>query len=149
GRPTWLHFLAGGRVLASRFDAGDGSHSVALTRIENTRKASQRTTTVTLSGITSAGFVPDAEFWFACDAGKPKGRDAFTGAARLTLPGAYENVVDVACSANEQLLAVGCKGGLVAVIDRITGAEVARHNFESNLCLIALSPAGDVVSGVD
>jgi WD40 repeat protein/serine/threonine protein kinase len=149
GRPSWLHLLAGGRVLACRVDAGDGSHSVQLTRIENICKDSQKTHTVTVSGITTASFVPDAEFWFACDAGKPKVRDAFTGAARLTLPGAYENVVDVACSANGQLLAVGCKSGLVVVIDRATGAEVARHDFQSNICLISLSPAGDVVSEVD
>jgi WD40 repeat protein len=149
GRPAWLHVLAGGRVLASRVDVGDGSHSVALTRIEDICKDSQQPNTVTVTGISSASFIPDADFWFACDAGKPKVRDAFTGAIRLTLPCAYENLVDIACSANGQLLAIGCNSGLVIVIDRVTGAEVARHDFESKLCLISLSPAGDVVSEVD
>ena len=149
GRPSWIHLLAGGRVLASRWTAVDGTTSVQLTRIEHHRDGLHQSTAVTVKGITNACLTADADFWFTCDAGKLRVRDAFTGAIAMTFAGTGENILDIASSANGQLLAVARKSGLVVVIDRITGAELARHNFQSNLCLIALSPGGEVVSGVD
>jgi eukaryotic-like serine/threonine-protein kinase len=149
GRPSWIHLLAGGRALASRWLADDGTNSIQLTRIDKKRGDLYETTAVTLNRITNVYFASNADFWFACESGKLRIRDAFTGAIMMTLSGAYENTLDIASSANGQLLAVARKGGLVVVLDRMTGGELSRHDFKSDICLIALSPNGDVVSGVD
>jgi eukaryotic-like serine/threonine-protein kinase len=149
GRPSWIHLLASGRALASRWIADDGTNSVQLTRIDKERGELHQTTAVTLNRITNICFPPNADFWFACDSGKMRVRDAITGAITMTLSGAYENPLDIASSANGQVLAVARKGGLVVVVDRATGGEASRHDFKSDVCLIALSPKGDVISGVD
>jgi WD40 repeat protein/serine/threonine protein kinase len=148
-RPSWIHLLAGGRVLLRRWIAVDGTNSIQLTRIDKEPGESHEAPTTTLDRIANVCVPPDADFWFSRDAGKLSVRNAFTGAITMTLPGAYEDTVDIASSANGQLLAVARKGGLVVVLDRVTGAELARHDFAFSIFMIALGPSGDSIAGVD
>jgi WD40 repeat protein/serine/threonine protein kinase len=149
GRPSWVHLLASGRAVASRWHESDGIQSVRIHRIEVDSSPTTETPVASVNGQTYVCILPGADFFVTLAGGRLRVRDAFTGEVRRELPGAFERAFDPAISEDGRSLAMAVAGDPVVVLDLATGAERARHDFGTEIAVVRLSPDGIVLAAVD
>ena len=145
GRPSWLHLLAGGRVLASRILDADPKYSVRLHSLEGVASQADRTPQARLDGLDASHFLPGAEFFVTCKDRRLRVHDAFTGAVRGELPGTYTTTPNLAISGDGRCLATNLGEDSVVVLDLVdrgrTGKAPVRYSHRSH-CARALTAAG-------
>jgi WD40 repeat protein/serine/threonine protein kinase len=150
GRQSWVHLLADGRVLASKFLDADGKCSVRIHRLEVDSNEALSAPSTSFDGLDSASFPQRADFFVTRDKGRLRVHDAFTGAIRGELPGVCTAVYpQPAISPDGRYLVTAFNQDLVVVLDVVTRVERARRSFGTQIAVVELSPDGNVVAAVE
>jgi WD40 repeat protein/serine/threonine protein kinase len=149
GRKTWVHLLAGGRVVASRFLDAAETCSVRIHSIEVDSNRAPGAPIASFNRLDSATLPPGADFFVTREGTRLRVRDALTGVVRRDLPGDFAGALQPAISADGRYLATALNGDPVVVLDLVSGAHRARRSFGIQLAAVALCPSGNVLAGVD
>ena len=149
-RPSWVQLLAGGRVLASKFLDADQTYSVRTHRIAvDPEPAPAAPGTKLDAARLRRRFLPGADFFVTREGSRLSVRDAFTGAVRRELPGAFDGALEPAISRMADTwprpsteIPSSC-----STWSRGPSGRVAASDSRSPTS--RLSPDGDVLAGVD
>ena len=150
GRPSSVHLLADGRVLASKFLDADDKCSVRIHSLNVDSNEALSAPSTSFDGLESVNFPLRADFFVTREKGRLRVRDAFTGAIRRELPGVYPDFFpQPAISPDGRYLAIALNGDPVVVLDLVMGAERARRSFGIQIAVVELSPDGNVLAAVE
>jgi eukaryotic-like serine/threonine-protein kinase len=149
GRRSWLHLLADGRILASRFLGPGPGFSVRTYSLLADSAQEDSAPKAILDGLDYLASPAGADFLVTHEGRYFRVRDALTGKIRRQLPRAYDKASEPAITPDGRYLATALGGDTVVVVDLLTGAERARHNFGTAIALVEISPDANVVAGVD
>ncbi|MGC8638265.1 MAG: protein kinase domain-containing protein [Isosphaeraceae bacterium] len=149
GRPSWLHLVADGGVLAHRFLAAGGKFSVRTYSLSADSSRATNAPSATLDGLDSVAFPSRAAFLVTHEESCLRVRDAIGGGIRRELRGAYGQASELAITPDGRYLATALGGDLVVVIDLAAAVERARHDFGTSIARVGISPDGNVLAGMD